>query len=186
MGRKGTLLMGKKQPVSIESMIAIVTLCVTLFLATEITVHAFVAIVPFPDLLCVCTNCDLRVSIVPLLCFAAFAAAIFVIVSRDESASSKGTLVKIVLGVIATLVLFALFGLVSFSLIKCLAMIVLAALGVLTIALYGAKFFESKKKGATQNEKGFHDEYLELAVALFGVTALVLTVDSLVGGSLGA
>lgn len=108
---------------------------------------------------------------------------VFAIILREESVSSKGTFAKIILSAIATIVLFASFGLISFSLIKRLAMIVLATLGVLTIALYGSKFFEGKKTGAAQNGKEIRSEYLELAVALFGVIALVLTVDSLVGAS---
>ena len=173
----------EKNSFSIESIIAVLALCTTLFLAIEMTVRAFMAIVPCSDEFDVCATCGFRVSVVPLVCCAVFATMVFAIILREESVSSKGTFAKIILSAIATIVFFASFGLISFSLIKRLAMIVLATLGVLTIALYGSKFFEGKKTGAAQNGKEIRSEYLELAVALFGVIALVLTVDSLVGAS---
>lgn len=173
----------EKRSTSIESVVAILVLGITLFFAIEMTVRAIMAIVPCSDEFVVCANCDLRVSVVPLVCFAVFAVLVFAIACREESVSSKGTFTKVILGTIATIILFAAFGLISFSLIRRIAMIVLATLGVLTIALYGSKFFESRKAGSAQNGKELQGEYLELAVALFGVMALVLTVDSLVGTS---
>ena len=112
-----------------------------------------------------------------VLCMGLYVLSILTCFWREIGVSVFGSAAKVLGGWIAALFVWCALAGVDPALVEKIALILLEVLGIAIVALYGAGLF-----GASNNTAKSSNAYLDIAVAMLGVLALVLAItDSSLG-----
>lgn len=111
------------------------------------------------------------------LCIVLYVGSILACFWREIGVSVFGSAAKIFGGSIAALFVWCALAGIDGALVERIALILLAVLGIAIVALYGSCLFNTSKNTVKSS-----NAYLDIAVAMLGVLALVLAItDSSLG-----